>query len=406
MNSSAHLDHLYKKLFVKMVAGLMKKFEIKDITVAEDAVQDTFLAAQTQWPNKLPDNPEAWLFRVCRNIAVKGRRPTDINLDEIDQQSDSTFFEEESEPIDKGFWMLVACANPRFSPKQQVIFALRYAAGFKVEQIAILLGTPRETITKTLQRLRKIVKDENIDFYSEETTISEPSQNAVLMVLYLMFSEGYKTSRGKSLLNIELCEDALAFTQIFVKNEKLVNPDAKALYALMLFNLSRFEARFTIEGELIDLENQDRSCWNVKMIGVAVRYLNEAKTQILSRYHIEAAIAFLHCSASSFATTEWHKIVSLYEQLRSLNESPFVLLNLAIAKFYANDIKEAFSMMVSLGEIAFINRYHLYHVAMGKMYSRMEDLSKAKLHFTKAITLTDNQIEKRYIQKLQDKLDD
>ena len=215
-----------------------------------------------------------------------------------------------------------------------------------------------------------------------------------------MFSEGYKTSSGKSILNTILCEDALVFTQTIIRNSDLSTPEARALYALMLFNLSRFEARFTVDGDLIDLEHQDRTRWNGDMIKVATHSLYESKTNQLSKYHIEGTIAFLHCTASSFEQTDWSKIVSLYEQLHLINGSPFIQLNLAIAKFYSGNTEEAALLMKELGTNIFIYNYHLYHVAMGKMLNSKNERPKAIQHYEKAIKLTSHLPEKKYIQNL------
>ncbi|MFZ1806317.1 MAG: sigma-70 family RNA polymerase sigma factor [Cyclobacteriaceae bacterium] len=397
--NSASLNHLYKNLFAKMVGGLVKSIGIKNISIAEDIVQETFLAAQLQWNKAIPDNPQAWLFKVCKNIASKTIK-NKSNHDSIDEAFDIPAKSENAQ-TDPAFEMLLACAHPRFSPKQQVMFALRYSAGFKVDQIASILLSKPETVTKILQRIKLLIKSENLILFPEQRkTIPK---TILLNILYLMFSEGYKTSSGKSILNTTLCEDALSFTQMILKNPNLSTLDAKALYALMLFNLSRFEARFTEEGDLIDLEHQNRSTWNSEMIQVASHYLYESKTKQLSKYHIEATIAYLHCSAESFEKTDWKKIVSLYQQLSLINESPFIKLNLAIAKFYAGNISEALSEMNELGAIMFIHNYHLYHVALGKMLDKKSKQSLAIQHYQKAIGLTNHQPEKKYIQNLIEK---
>ncbi len=399
MHQPIHIDRLYKKLFVKLVGGLVKRIGIKDIALAEDIVQETFLAAHQQWHENPPRHPEAWLFKVCKNIALKNINQTRA----IDYTNESVFeerFESDGPGTDESLLMLVACANSRFSHKQQVIFALRYAAGFRVEQIAMLLGAPAETITKTLQRIRLIIREEKLILNYSRAAISPEVHAMLLKILYLMFCEGYKTSKGESILNTTLCEDALSLVQGIVKDTELSDPDAKALYALMLFNLSRFEARFTNEGDIVDLEQQDRTRWNQDMIALGIRFLNEAHTKDLSSYHIEGAIAYLHCSAKSFEETDWGKIVALYEQLLKFNESPFIQLNWAIAKFYGGQLAEAVSAMDDLGKISFINHYHLYHVALGKMLHRGKNYRAADEHYRRAIALTHHLPEKRYIEKL------
>lgn len=407
MEAQATLDHLYKKNFSIMVAGLLKHVGITDIEEAEDIVQETFLAAHRQWEAKAPDQPEAWLFKVSRNLALKNIR---------DNKKRSTYelrtedhvpyfsFSDSTENIDELLRIILACAQPVFSARQQLVFALRYAVGFKIEQIAFILGCPADTITKVLQRIRFSIRDKRIDFNRENFIVSDAQKKTLLKIIYLMFNEGYRTSRGRSLLNLELCEDALTLAREMAGNTVYHSQDAKALFALILFNLARFEARFDQDGEIIDLENQDRTKWNTEMIRLATHHLSKAQSKILSTYHIEAAIAYLHCIAPSFEQTNWNKVIKLHQKLIKLNESPFAKLNLAIAFFYGREIETAQKMLDDLKEITFINNYHLYHVAYGKLYVFKNEFNQASKHFRKAIELTLNEIERRYIQQLTEKL--
>lgn len=399
MKAQPNLDQLYKSLFVKMVVALVKKFNLQDIAIAEDVVQETFLAAHQQWKNNPPEHPEAWLFKVCKNIALKNLAKSKAFADVSDEITEDLSFDLDNNKSDEGLRMLTACANARFSPKQQVMFALRYAIGFKVNQIATFLGATPETVTKTLQRLRTIIKEEKIDLFTVQQS-SNVVRESLLKIIYLMFNEGYKTSNGPSLLNTELCEDALSLIQAMLLEQDLNHSDTKALYSLMLFNLSRFEARFSYEGNIIDLETQDRNRWDQDMIRVAIHYLKEANTKHLSSYHIEAAIAYLHCTSPSFGATDWIKIVNLYEKLIHINESPFVQLNLAIAKFYAGKYSEALAIMRDLGKMALINHYYLFHVAMGKMLCKVNDHVQSIVHYKKALVLASHLSEKKYIQNL------
>lgn len=396
---SSTLDELHKKLFTKMVSGLVKHVGVRDIAIAEDIVQDTFLVAHQQWSAQFPENPDAWLFKVCKNIALKYFR----DRKEFLSIEDDRGFEESYDNTDKmegALSILLSCAHPRFSPRQQLILALRYAAGFRVSEIAAALAAQPETITKTIQRIRLIVAEEKIKLQSNFIQISDQSKNFLLKTLYLMFNEGYKSSQGKSILNLELCEEALSVLQNVLTDKKLCSNESHALYALMLFNLARFEARFETDGELIDLENQDRTRWNSEMIQVATHHLVKSKTRNVSSYHLEATIAYLHCIAPSFQDTQWKKIVSLYEQLLTINESAFVRLNLCIAQFYAGNHDAAKKSMSTLSENFFIGHYYLFHVAYGKMLRQWNKKKEALEHFTIALHQTSHNVEKNYIKKL------
>ncbi|MCB0487795.1 MAG: sigma-70 family RNA polymerase sigma factor [Cyclobacteriaceae bacterium] len=396
------LDTLYKRNFSKLVSGLIRHLGVGEIATAEDIVQETFVVAQQSWQHERPQNPEAWLFKVCKNIALKNIRDRkEINFDSepeyLDNSNEADFSESDTLNI------LIACTHSRFSPRQQVIFALRYAAGFRVDQIATVLGSPYETIVKTLQRLRAILADENIQLRFDQDHISHTTKLVLLKILYLMFNEGYKTSFGKSILNTTLCEDALSMTQEIVRNKDFVIPEAQALYSLMLFNLSRFDARFGEDGNLFDLESQDRSKWNTDMIAVATSQLANCKTENPSAYHIEAMIAYLHCTASDFKTTDWPKIESLYAKLMAINPSPFVELNWAIAKYYSGERLAAIDHLRKLEKVAFINNYHLFHVTMGKILSET-DIEKGIDYLEKAKDLASHLAERNYISGLIEKL--
>jgi RNA polymerase sigma-70 factor (ECF subfamily) len=408
MTSATAINSIYKKNFSKMVIALARYTGLRDLATAEDIVQEAFAEAARTWDTRLPDNPEAWLYRVCRNIALnklrKDRRleTREIDEDALSYQVDRMF---ESADGDDQLRMLLACTHPNFSPKNQVIFALRYVAGFRIEQVANILGSPPDTITKTLFRMREMIVRENINFESDVTTATPAQKDILLKIVYLMFSEGSKTSGGRSILNLELCEDALGLGLAIAESPGLSSPEAHALIALMLFNLSRFEARFDDAGDLVELENQDRSLWNRDMIKVAVHHITQASPSGnplqaaetgngASSYHVEAAIAWLHVSATTFAATDWQKIAALYEKLIAINDSPFVRLNQSIALFYAGNTLTALHQLKKLGESAFMQQHYLFHLAMGKI-----DKANAREHYLKALDLSPHEVEKRYIRK-------
>jgi RNA polymerase sigma factor (sigma-70 family) len=399
------IDQLYKQHFAKMVIALAKYTGLHDLSTAEDIVQDAFVEATRQWPAVYPDHPKAWLYRVCRNLAYrrlregKLKRTASVYESEktIQYQVDHLFNDEDS---DDQLRMMYASVHPDFAPKSQVIFALRYVASFRIEQIAMLLGMHTEAVTKSLLRMREAIAQKNIRFPSSSLQRTSNRTPVVLKVLYLMFSEGYSSSQGKSLLNLELCEDALSLTQSIVRSTSLKCPEAEGLLALILFSLSRFESRFNKHNELVDLENQDRSRWNKELIRVAEYHLGRARNASYGTWHLEAAVAFLHSTAPSFAETDWKGIASIYTRILATNDSPFTRLNRAIAIFYSGDIDQAFTIMEQLGHSAIMHRYHLYHVAMGKFHLGRENHPEANKHFELATTLTRHAVEKEFIIRL------
>jgi RNA polymerase sigma-70 factor (ECF subfamily) len=381
-----------------MVIALAKYTGLRDLATAVDIVQEAFAEAARKWETQMPDNPEAWLYRVCSNIALNKLRTIRKFESDGELNENSFAYEIKDNNDDDQLLMLLACTHPNFSPKNQVIFALRYVAGFRIEQVANILGSPADTITKTLFRMRETIVKENINFEPDVAMATPAQKDVLLKIVYLMFSEGSKTSGGRSILNLELCEDALGLGLAIAGSPILSSPDAHALIAVMLFNLSRFEARFDENGDLVELEDQDRSKWNKDMIRVGLHHITQASLggeDRTSSYHLEAAIAWLHVSAPTFAATDWNKISALYEKLIAINNSPFVRLNQSIAAFYSGNVIKALHELKKLGESAFMQQHYLFHMAMGKV-----DHANSKKHFAKALELSPHEVEKRYIRKM------
>lgn len=396
------IEALYRKNFSSMVLSLARHTGLRELTAAEDAVQEAFAEATVQWKISIPDKPEAWLYRVCRNIALKkirDRKETQALPEGDASLSISADETRVTSTDDDQLLMLLSCVHPKFSSRSQVIFALRYVAGFRIDQIASILGSPADTITKTLQRTRDLIREQNLVLRPDIHYVKKDDVLTVLKILYLLFSEGSKTSSGKSILNIELCEDAVSLTQSIVRSPVLKCAEAHALFALMLFNLSRFDARFDAEGIPIDLEHQDRSLWNKELISVGVYHLNQSGGQ-QSSFHLEAAIAYVHATSPSFKETDWHKISLLYERLGGINESPFVKLSHAVAVCYAGQPETALERLIRLGETAWMQSYNLYHAALGKTFSTIGDHQKSKAHYERAIDLSSHEIEKESLRRL------
>jgi predicted RNA polymerase sigma factor len=220
----------------------------------------------------------------------------------------------------------------------------------------------------------------------------------VQKIIYLIFNEGYKASSGKEIIRQELCEESLIMTKSLLDSH-ICNSDTAALYALLLFNAARISARITPAGELLDLGEQDRALWNDDLIALGTYYLNQSKCEKVSSYHYEAAIAYLHCHAKSFADTDWTGITQLYMQLLQNNSNPFIELNYAIALYYDSQKQKAFDALHGLQQ-TFLDRSFLLHAALGKLYWLEGEYYQSDLHLTKALSLTDFQAEKDLVKKM------
>lgn len=394
-------DKLYKSHFGKMVTAMLQFSREIDLETAEDLVQDAFYAALSSWKHKgIPHNPAGWMYTVCRNNAINLLKKNKSFKNPFEEDHVINWGAEDDENIfdDEKMQLLFACSHPRLSPKMQVVITLKYVANLKTESIAKALGITIDGIDKILARGKRLIRMENI-FLKKPTPQQQKMRLPVVhKIIYLLFNEGYKASSGKEVIRQELCEESLIMTKSLLDNH-ICDSDTAALYALLLFNAARLSARITPGGELSDLGEQDRSLWNNDLIALGRYYLNQSKCDNVSSYHYEAAIAYLHCQAKNFADTNWTNITQLYGQLVHNNPNPFIKLNYAIALYYDSQKQKAFDTLHDL-EQTFLDHSYLLHAAIGKLYWQEGEYDKSDLHLTKALPLTNFQVEKDFIKKM------
>jgi RNA polymerase sigma-70 factor (ECF subfamily) len=402
------VDHLYKSYYGKMVALLLKFFQDSNLESVEDLVQDAFASALTVWRREgIPSNAAGWIYTVCRNkgldIIRQSKRTSPLSGEADLTISEPVF--EESAFDDQSLRLLFACAHPDLSPKVQVVITLKYVANLRVEAIAKALGMGIDGIDKLLLRARKKIKEEKI--FLKEPELSHLSYRLPIVhkIIYLIFNEGYKPSTGQSILNEGLCEEALLVNKALL-DSGMGDNDTAALQALMLFNASRFKARSGPGGELLDLEEQDRGLWNRSLISLACDLLKQSIGGPISTYHCEASIAYLHCTARSFQTTQWSLIGGLYGQLLQMNPNPFVELNYAIALYYSGQKAKALDLLNALRQHPFLNQYYLLNATLGKICFLEGNHRMAREFFLKTLGQTVVPLEKDFIRRMIEKLKD
>ena len=400
------IDKLYKDHFGKMVVVVMYSFRDLDWQRAEDIVQDAFSSALDDWRlNGLPLNPAGWIYKAAKNKTInslkKEKRITDLSGNENIVTIESRFTE--SILDDQNLRLLFACAQPDLAPKVQVAITLKYVANLRVEAIAKILGMTIDGVDKLLLRARQKIRNERILFEEVQQPILQSRLPVVHKVIYLLFNEGYKSSWGKDLLREELCEEALLLNQSIL-NSGIGIQETAALHALMLFNIARFGSRFGATGELIDLENQDRSLWNRDLIQLACEFLTSSRHNNLSSYHLEASIACLHATAESFQDTDWLTISQLYKQLLNNNPNPFIELNFSIALFYSGKKDEAFKILETLERHRFLSQYYLLNLTLGKFYGLQGRHKLANDYLITALNQTSHPVEKEFIRSMADQL--
>jgi len=282
---------------------------------------------------------------------------------------------------------------------------LKYVVNLKAEAIAKVLAMSIDGVDKILIRSRQKIKDEKILLEEPVPSALKPRLTIVHKLIYLIFNEGYKSSSGKEILREELCEEALLLNKSLM-DAGLADSQTFALHALMLFNSARFKSRFGASGELLDLEQQDRSLWNKELISLGNYFHHQSQSETISTYHIEASIACLHCMAGNFVSTDWKTISGLYAHLLKFNSNPFVKLNYAIALYYSGQKQTSFELLNQLQLHPFLSQYYLLNSALGKFYHLEADDVKAKQFLLKAYSQTNFEKEKDFIRKMISGLND
>jgi len=366
------IEILYKERFGQLISLILQRFRHMPIDWAEDMVQETFTAAAVHWPKTgVPENPSGWLYQTCKNKTInllkKNAKNTELSLAKMVPAAAEEISEDGFK--DAQLRMLMACCHPHLTPKTQIVLALKYVANLKVENIALLLGAEPDAIEKMLYRARQKIKSEALILSTGLYGYSVERLSVMHKMIYLIFSEGYKQSGEKISQGKILCEDALILNK-FLFDSPLCNPETKALQALMLFNVARFDARFDEQSNAVELEYQDRTLWDQSLIALASLLLTESADSSFSPYHLEAAIACVHCTARKFEDTDWGAICKYYDMLLKVYPSPFAEINYAVALQYNQQNDKAFSILMDLHRNPYFNKLPILELTIRKYFAQ------------------------------------
>jgi RNA polymerase sigma factor (sigma-70 family) len=402
MDSQEVLPNLFRTEYRNIVSVLAYSFGIKHIQIAEDIVSDTFLSATETWSvNGTPDNPRAWLYAVARN-KIRNHLRRNAHFEqlavEISKTSEKVVEFELDLSVkniaDSHLAMMFTVCNPVNSTESQVALALNLLCGFGPQEIADAFLTNREVVYKRINRAKEKLKEASIRIVQPSEQEIQDRIDSVLMILYLMFSEGYFSASQNRVLRKDVCDDAMRLTDLLIKNETTSLPAVKALYALMCFHASRFDARENEEGETILYHDQDDSLWNQELIRTGVQFLNASSTgDQFTRYHLEAGIAYWHTQKQD-TLEKWSNIVHLYNHLLMLEYSPTAALNRTYALSKRDGKVAAIAEAQKLGLTG--NPY--YHSLLGDLFSGVDN-ARALEHFEKALTLTQSLASQSVIRK-------
>jgi RNA polymerase sigma factor (sigma-70 family) len=394
-----------------MVSILARIFGPEHLALAEDVVQDTLLKALEIWKLKgVPDNPAGWIMSVARNQAIdaiRRRRHSlsfDFTGDRVLLNSEYTlecamdgFWKEETIPDDM-LRMMFACCHPGIPAEGGIALILKTLCGFSAAEIAAAFLASEDTINKRLHRAREFFRAEKVRLEIPPPDDLPARTGAVLNAIYLLFNEGYGASHGGERLRRDLMGEALSLGRLVAGHPLLSDARAWALLALMCFHSARNDSRLTETGAIIPLPEQDRSKWDTRLLTEGAACMDRAAAgEGLSPYHLEAAIAYEHCSAPSFAEVDWARILQYYDWLAVFGPNPMVELNRIIAVLQVLGPDEARRRLEGLPDADKLEGLALYHAVRGEIAARSGDREGARDGFLKAAARAGNEAEKRLL---------
>src|SRR5476651_555276 len=404
------IETLYRSESGRVLATLVRL--LGNLDLAEEAMHEAFAVALESWPRTgIPDNPRPWFISTARFKAIdtlRRRARFDASQDELvrhleAQWSSAERSNQEDSLEDDRLRLIFTCCHPSLAPEAHVALTLREVCGLTTEEIAkAFLTTPR-TLAQRIVRAKAKIRDTRIP-YEVPTPQELPERlGAVLQVIYLVFNEGYSAAAGAEVTRAELTGEAIRLCRLLAElrpETEVVNPELIGLLSLMLLQESRRAARTSPAGELILLENQDRSLWNREQIAEGVALVEKAlKSHRFGPYTLQAAIAAVHAEAESVAVTDWRQIVALYNRLLQIHPSPVVQLNRAVAIAMRDGPEAGLTHIDALLEQGELANYYLAHSARAEMYRRLGRTAEARASYEKAVALTQQEPERRFLQE-------
>ncbi len=402
------VDHLFRSRAGQMVAYLTRVLGPEHLDLAEEVTQEALLKALQNWPyTGIPNNPAGWLFRVARNSALDalrhrtlaGGKSAELAAEHLRQSTTPDDAELEEQLRDDELRMVLMCCHPSLPQDARVALSLKTIGGFSVSEIARAFLADEATIAQRLVRAKRQIRESGIRFELPAGDDLPQRLDSALEVIYLMFNEGYAAQSGEDLVRQDLCGEALRLGRLLATSS-VGTPKAHALVALMAFQAARLPARADAAGELVLLEDQDRSQWDRGLIALGFHHFEMCAEGIeVTSYHVQAAIAATHARAQRGRATDWKQILELYDQLVELSPSPVVELNRAVVVAKVNGPEAALAVLRQLEGNRSLRNYYLLPAVQGQLLLEIGDKAAASDFLRQALQRPCSKPERRFLQR-------
>ena len=400
------VEEVYRSDWGRIVATLIGL--VGDFDLAEEAAQEAFTAAVDQWRVfGVPEFQRAWIIQTARHKAIDRIRRKARFEEKLESYTTSGLVRTVEEPDydtteipDDRLRLIFTCCHPALAPEAQVALTLRTLCGLETDEIARAFLVPETTMAQRLVRAKRKIRDAGIPYIVPDTDNMATRIEAVLTVIYLVFNEGYAATRVGPLVRTDLCAEAIRLGRL-VRSLMMPQPppEATALVALMLLHDARREARTDDAGDIVVLEEQDRTRWNQKQIAEALPLVDDSFRGRPSAFALQAAIAAVHCQAARAEDTDWPQVVRLYDLLERVQPSPIVSLNRAVAVAMAEGPDAGLVLIDALATADNLANYHLLHAARADLLRRLGSLPEAAESYTRALALVTNDSERRFLER-------
>ncbi|MGD0444994.1 MAG: sigma-70 family RNA polymerase sigma factor [Edaphobacter sp.] len=408
LSSPVLLENLFRREAGRIVSWLAGLLGSNHLQLAEDAVQETMLRAVQTWSFQgIPEKPEAWLFRVAHNYAISALRRNISFEDKTDEliaalESRRQYVEDvdtEENLRDDELRMIFMCCHPQLAQNVQIALSLKLVGGFSVGEIARIFFTEEKTVAQQLVRAKRLIREQNLPLVMPHQAELQKRLNSVLDVVYLMFSGGYAAHTGEELIRRDVCLEALRLGRL-VAASSMAAPRVDALVALMALQAARLPARTDAAGDLVLLEEQDRSLWDDALLALGFSYFDKSIVGgEISEWHIQAAIAATYASAESAETIDWPAILEHYDQLIEMAPSPIVALNRAVVVMKVHGSEASLAALAPLERDDALRRYHLLPAVRGRVLAELGRFAEAEVAFSAALECDCTNPEKRFLQR-------